>query len=163
MPNKKSKRSHNHPLTARIAAIDALMQVLKQGRSLADVMGELRPRVKDADRSLFQALTYGVLRHYNALTVALDAFIDKPFKPKDQDLDILLRVSAFQLLFQSTPDYAVVNEAVKATRTLKKNWASALVNAVLRELLRQQEQVQQRLREDPRCRNEIPEWLLTHL
>ncbi len=160
---KKNKTRTAHVLTARLAAVEALQAVLEKGRSLAEVMRDMRPRVKDADRSLFQALTYGVLRHHNALTVALETCIEKPFKPKDRDIEILLRVSVFQLLFQAIPDYAVVNEAVKATRNLKKNWASSLVNAVLREIQRNRESVQDQLRNDTRCQHEVPAWLLAHL
>ena len=81
-----------------------------------------------------QALTLGVLRFYIPLKKLLSSFLDKPLRNKDQDIEILLLMGFFEILFFDTPDYAVVNETQKAVPA-KKAWAKGLLNAVLRKLI----------------------------
>jgi 16S rRNA (cytosine967-C5)-methyltransferase len=123
--------SHTHADDDRYAACRALEQVIKYDRTIDWVLQE-KPRWLATP--LAQALVYGSLRHYYSLRTILDAHLTKPLRNKDIDVDCLLLVGAYQLLYTRIPDHAAINETVGACTKLKKPWAKGLLNAVLREL-----------------------------
>ena len=91
------------------------------------------------DYSLLQEICFGSCRSYYALEFLVDELLDKPVKKKDGDIKCLLIVGIYQLKELSIPDHAVLNETVSATQELNKTCAKALVNAILRNYLRQKE------------------------
>ncbi|MCX5777909.1 MAG: 16S rRNA (cytosine(967)-C(5))-methyltransferase RsmB [Elusimicrobia bacterium] len=94
-------------------------------------------RVKDApDKGFIRGLVWGAVRYANALDWAINRFLVKPQKLKPLVLDIL-RLGAYQILYehQRIPAYAAVDESVGLAR-IAAPWASGLVNAVLRSLVR---------------------------
>jgi 16S rRNA (cytosine967-C5)-methyltransferase len=88
-----------------------------------------------ADRGLIKELCFGVCRHYFYLDSLLEQLIEKPIK--DLTVKILLFIGFYQLLFLRVPSHAAVAETVSAARQLKKSWGTGLINAVLRNFLRQ--------------------------
>ena len=124
--------------TARSVAHDILIKIMIHGRSLATVRSdadELEPR----ERGHAMELVHGVLRWRWKLEYILNGLLKKPLRSKEQSLQILLLLALFELLELSTPDYAVVNEAVKLSRLGGRSWASGMVNAVLRSFIRDRE------------------------
>lgn len=121
--------------TRAIASI-IVHAVSYQGKSLSDALGcGLKPNhsvvtVKDA--AYIKSLCFGSLRFYIALRDVLRQLLLKPLKQKDKDIECLLIVGLYQLLHTDTPHYAAINETVAATKALKKQWASQLVNKILR-------------------------------
>ena len=81
-------------------------------------------------------LVYGVARHYFSLKAWVSQFLSKPLRDKDQDVFHLLLVGAYQLQYLDIPIHAAVNETVSAASGLRKPWARALVNGVMRNLAR---------------------------
>ena len=79
-------------------------------------------------------LVYGVARHYFSLSAWVSGFLQKPIREKDQDVQHLLLVGAYQLQYLNVPAHAAVNETVNAVKALRKPWARALVNGVMRNL-----------------------------
>ncbi len=90
------------------------------------------------DRALVHAICYGVCRFYPRLSAVLNQLMPKPLKAKDADIHALLCIGLYQLMAMRVPPYAAITETVKVTDQLKKTWARGLVNAVLRQYLRQQ-------------------------
>ena len=82
----------------------------------------------------------------------------KPLRRKDGDVRALLLVGIYQAEYLDTPAHAVVNAAVEATRLLKKNWAKALVNAVLRRACDSQRTSSEPVSEAVRYQH--PQWLI---
>jgi 16S rRNA (cytosine967-C5)-methyltransferase len=74
----------------------------------------------------------GRLRWYYRLQAVLDHLLKRPIRQRDGDLHCLLLLGVYQLSRLGVPSYVAVNETVQATRELKKEWASGMVNAVLR-------------------------------
>lgn len=130
-----------------------------QGHSLADC---LEPRLKTLldprDRAFVQALCYGVCRFYTRLDVILSHLLKKPMNAKDSDVHALLLVGLYQLIDMRVPAHAAVSETVDATATLKKTWARGFVNAILREYLRRDEEIQQEILSDPEAHYAHPQW-----
>ncbi|MDA9188369.1 16S rRNA (cytosine(967)-C(5))-methyltransferase, partial [bacterium] len=117
------------------AKVLAALQVGTNG-SLGNLLDDYRER---PDFPLIQELCFGACRWYPALHSLLDQLLSKPLKAKENDVRWLLLVGLYQLRELSIADYAVINESVEASRSLKKPWAAALVNAVLRNYLRRKE------------------------
>jgi len=91
---------------------------------------ELKP--KEDARGFVKEICFGTIRYWIQLQALLKTLLEKPLKNEDKDIECLLCVGLYQLIYMAVPDYAVVNETVTATRILKKAWASRLVNKILR-------------------------------
>ena len=151
-------------MNPRLAAVNVLQQVFDQGRSLPDALEAIQTRIPDQKgRALTQALAYGVLRHRFSLDAVLRQLLKKPLKAKDADLRYLLLLGLYQIIHMRVPDHAAVSETVKLTPALKKNWARAMVNGVLRNYLRQADALQAQAQKNDESRYEHPEWLLLKL
>lgn len=95
-----------------------------------------------SDYSLLQETCYGSCRWFHLLDHIVGELVAKPLRRKDRDLHCLLIVGLYQLRTLSTPDYAVINEAVAAASAMGKTWGKSLVNAVLRNYLRQRDEIE---------------------
>jgi len=62
--------------------------------------------------------------------------IKTPLRQKDSDIRMLILSALFQAKFMKVPSHALVSENVEAARSLKKEWACKLVNAILRKYLK---------------------------
>ena len=124
----------------QIIATDAVSKVLA-GASLTVVLKELwrtHRTLSDQQRGAIQDISYGVLRFYGQLDTLLSLLLKKPIKK--QDVRCLLLVGLYQLQYSKAASYAVVNYAVSASLGLSYGkGAKGLINAVLREFIRQRE------------------------
>jgi 16S rRNA (cytosine967-C5)-methyltransferase len=111
------------------------------------------------DRAFITDLVYTTVRRHRTLLWALGQLVKK--MPKGETEAALL-VGACQILFMpSVADYAAVNETVEAAKLASKQ-TSGLVNAVLRNLLRQRETLLADLAKQPLgVRASHPDSLLT--
>lgn len=153
--------------TTNIRAIAAsILADLESGKgSLGSHLAALKSRAKSknadlVDTGLLQEILYGSCRWFHLLEYITNQLLSKPLKRKDNDLKCLLIVGLYQLRYLSTPEYAVLNETVVAASILGKSWGKALVNAVLRNYLREREALEATI---PRLPANIvhshPEWL----
>ena len=127
-------------IKTQIIATDAVSKVLA-GASLTVVLKELwrtHHTLTDQQRGAIQDISYGVLRFYGQLDTLLSLLLKKPLKK--QDIRCLLLVGLYQLQYSKASSYAVVNHAVSASLNLSYGkGAKGLINAVLREFIRQRE------------------------
>lgn len=144
----------------RIARI--LHAVIAQGQSLDTAFAQ-QLTAQTEQLPFIKAACFGVLRHYLRLEHYLRQLMDKPLKPKDQDLTCLILCGLYEMFEMQTPDHAVVSETVNAAQQLRKAWARGLVNAVLRNARRQLPQLQERASQDLPARHLHPQWLLDSL
>lgn len=154
------KSSQRPPRDCRAAAARCVAAV-QAGQSLTAALQNAEAQVEPRDRGLLRELCYGSLRWHPQLDALCGKLISQPLKSRDADLRALLAVGAYQLLHMGMPPHAAVNSAVDATRTLGKAWARGLVNAVLRRLQRESEQLLADLPEA--ARHAHPEWLWRQL
>lgn len=145
---------------ARTNAALILNEVVVQQRSLNTALAHYLPQVDEKDRGFCQQLCYSSLRYYPTLQFIVHQLIKKPFKAKDKDIEQLLILGILQLRFLNTPDHAAISETVDASKKLKKVWAGGLLNACLRNYLRQQEQINQKLLANEPANYAHPSWLL---
>ena len=116
------------------------------------------------DYGLLQETTYGACRWFHALEFLLNQLISKPLRDKDLDLKSLLIIGFYQLRELSIPDYAVINETVSTASMYGKPWGKSLINGVLRNYLRSQHELEERLNQSAAdTRYSHPPWLVDEL
>lgn len=147
-------------MNSRLAAVHILQQVLQQGRNLPDAIASFSDRIDSSDQGWVQANCYGVIRFYPRLQFVAGQLLNRPLKKKDQDIELLVLSGLYQLMQMHNPDYAVVSETVNITKKLKKPWAKNLVNAVLRNYLRQTQELQHKIEKNDEARYAHPAWWL---
>jgi len=140
------------------------LRQVEQGRSLDQVLPELTRQVRPAQRSVVQAISFEVLRHYEALVYWRDALLDRPLPAKSMAVAMLLLVGLERLSGSNREPSRVVNACVHAARELDQNWATGLVNAILRRAARQVGNETTPLKEAPSqiCAR-LPDWLYRRL
>lgn len=128
------------------------------GHTLPQSLARLSPPdLPPRERAMVQDLSFGTVRHFERLSAVLAPLVAKPLK--DSAVRALLLVALYQLIYSKDSPHAVVNEAVKAVVTLKKTSAKGLVNAVLRNFLRQREALLEKaVQSSPEARFEHPQW-----
>lgn len=127
---------------SRALAAIVVEKVAYQGASLSNALKnpELKPHAND--HAFIKEMCFGTLRFWIKLQAILKDLLERPLKPEDKDIECLLCVGLYQLIYMSVPPYALVNETVTATRVLKKSWASGLVNKILHMAAEKKEQGQ---------------------
>lgn len=110
--------------------------------------------------SFIKALCFGVLRWYSRLSALQNLLLAKPLPSTATDVHALLCIGLFQLLESPMPAHAVVSATVNAAKTLKKPWAPKLVNAVLRNFLRQKTDLLAKIARSPTASFSHPQWLI---
>ncbi len=151
-------------MSTRAVAARILQQVIYGGDSLTDALSQAQVQTVAAnEQALLRDLCFGTLRWHERFSAVLGELLGKPLKAADKDVECLLRVGLYQLIYQRTPDHAAVNETVKAVKKLRKAWAEKLVNGVLRRFLRERGQLLMLADGQETARYAFPAWLLTRI
>ncbi len=127
-------------MQVQLAAANVLRLVIDNRLSLDDALDRYFPQVED-DRPQLQELCYGSCRFYFHFDKILQKLLKKPIKPKDRIIHFLLIGALYQINHMRTPDHAAVNQCVKALKKTNQAWAKNLVNGVLRNYLRERDQL----------------------
>ncbi|AUZ44029.1 16S rRNA (cytosine(967)-C(5))-methyltransferase RsmB [Pseudomonas orientalis] len=146
-------------MNPRLAAAKALAAVLNGKASLNSSLPTQMDKVEDRDRGFTQDLAFGTARWQPRLSALAAKLLQKPFKAADADVEALLLVGLYQLLYTRVPAHAAIGETVGCADKLKKPWAKALLNAVLRRAQRESEGLLAELEHDPVVRTAHPRWL----
>ncbi len=146
-------------MNPRLAAAKALAAVLNGKASLNSSLPTQLDKVEDRDRGFTQDLAFGTARWQPRLSALAAKLLQKPFKAADTDVEALLLVGLYQLLYTRVPAHAAIGETVGCADKLKKPWAKALLNAVLRRAQRESEALLVELEHDPVVRTAHPRWL----
>ncbi len=146
----------------RSIAAKAISQVLDQGQSLSTVLPGLQKNISEKDRGLLQELCFGTLRVLPQLEWCLQQLMAKPLTGKQRTLHYLLMVGIYQLVHTRIPPHAALAETVEGAVALKRPQLKGLINGVLRQFQRQQDELIQRMgNTDSRYLH--PSWLLNRI
>ena len=144
----------------RARAAKALVPLLMRQGSLSSLDDkDLEPR----DRRLQRALCFGVCRTLPQLEALAKLLLSKPFKQRDFDVQALLLIGLYQLLYMRIPSHAAVGETAGAARLLGKGWATRVLNACLRRFQREQASMEARIATQPEASTLHPAWLFNAL
>jgi 16S rRNA (cytosine967-C5)-methyltransferase len=153
-------------ISQQIAA-NAVNQVLS-GRNLTLALPAalaVFPNATPQQRGAAQDLSYGTLRFYGEIDAYLVQLLEKPLT--DDRINAVLLVAIYQLLHDKADSFTVVNQAVHAVSELKrpapKSWAKGLVNAILRNFLRQKDQLAAKLKSSEVATYSYPQWWVNKL
>jgi len=93
--------------------------------------------LNEADRRLLTELVHGVLRWRGKLDYVLNGFYRGNFTKAETNVKNAMRVALYQIFFlDRIPQYAAVDEAVEFVKKLRGEKSAAIVNGVLRSILR---------------------------
>jgi 16S rRNA (cytosine967-C5)-methyltransferase len=125
--------------SSREIAISALNEILARQGKPKSVLESRSEELDQRERAFVMELVYGVVRYRDTLDWIISKFLRKPRLPGPYTLNNL-RSAVYQLFFMRVPEWASVNEAVTLERKNK-----GLVNAILRNVIRNRESVDSEL------------------
>ena len=113
------------------------------------------------DRGMIQDISYGTLRFLGEIDAVLDELLERPLK--DERVRHLLRAALYQLAHTRAAPYAIVDHAVGACVALGQPALKGLVNAVLRNFLRDSNALLEVARHNEPGRYSHPQWWIDKL
>lgn len=151
--------------SARVAAAGIFTDM--RGGEMLDSAFERRTTSLDArDRRWLRELVYGTLRQRSALDAILAERVRAGLDRVDDDLLDLMRVGVYQLLHMgSVPPYAAIAQTVELAKVRHGIGASKLMNAVLRRIDRESDNLRVPMPADPvealAVKYSHPAWLIS--
>lgn len=146
----------------RSMAAQAIEQVVEQGQSLSNILPPLQQKVSDKDKALLQELCFGVLRTLPQLEWLVNQLMSRPMTGKQRTIHYLIMVGFYQILHTRIPPHAALAETVEGAVTIKRPQLKGLINGVLRQFQRQQDELLAAFdKTDARFLH--PDWLLKRL
>jgi 16S rRNA (cytosine967-C5)-methyltransferase len=150
----------NNPAAgARSVAAHAVARILREGVTLDAALHDALAATPAGLGPSVRSLSYGAVRGYYRHEAILSRLLSQPVRSLDLLVRALLSVALFELEDARTPEYAVVDAAVKAAKATDAARASGLVNAVLRRYLRERKTVDAEIARNPALRHASPIWL----
>ncbi|MCJ8351650.1 16S rRNA (cytosine(967)-C(5))-methyltransferase RsmB [Moritella sp.] len=150
-------------MKTRASAAKVLYQVVDKGQSLTTALPTAQQLLPAKDRALLQEICYGVLRWLPRLEFISRQLMSKPLIGKQRPVHFLILVGLYQLKFMRIPAHAAVAETVNAIKVLKSPKLSGLVNAVLRNYQRQQDDLETLADGNDTCKFGHPGWLIKRI
>ncbi|MBY7834812.1 16S rRNA (cytosine(967)-C(5))-methyltransferase RsmB [Vibrio fluvialis] len=147
-------------MNVRAAAAQVLFQVVDKGQSLSLALPAAQQNIRPRDHALLQEICYGALRYLPRLESIANALMDNPLKGKQRVFHHLILVGIYQLSFMRIPAHAAVGETVEGAQDLKGPRLRGLINAVLRNYQRNQEQLDAQAVSHNAGKYGHPSWLL---
>lgn len=159
MPEKKIKNK-----SCRYVAAETLNKLFKQQlptKQLLDTLCQAN-KLSEPDRNLAMKLVFGVLRHKGSLDYLITQLSSVKLKKLHPFVHQALAAGLYQIFFlDSIPESAAVNEAVKSCQQAKvPKRLHGFVNGVLRNSIRQKDQLQQKLSNQQSLFPNQPQWLI---
>lgn len=119
---------------ARRAAVQALYQWQMTGHNLSDIERQFleEDRLKDAQKSYFSELFYGVPKNLDIIDQTLSEFVDRPIDKIDPVERAILRISVYELLHRLDMPYRVIlNEGINLAKDFGADGSHKYINGIL--------------------------------
>ncbi len=130
---------------ARKAAVQALYQWQMAGQDLSEIERQFleEERLKDAQKSYFVELFYGVPKNLSAIDLALTEFVDRPVDMIDPVERAILRIGVYELLHRLDMPYRVIlNEGINLAKYFGADGSHKYVNGILDKIAQQKRAVE---------------------
>jgi len=148
-------------MNIRAIAAQTIGAVLDNGESLATALPFAQNQLENPkDKALLQEICYGIMRELTQLEYYLNALMDKPMKGKQRIVHHLLLVGAYQLLHMRIAEHAALGETVAATHDIDRDQFKGLVNGVLRNLQRRQQELRDKMPTKGPVTYNHPKWFI---
>ena len=133
-----------------------LTDVLDKSFSFEDAfqksINNTKYKIRSEDKAFVYMLTSSVLRFLTQIDFTLDKLLKKSIKKLPDNPKMSLRIGLAQLFILKTPKHAAVSTSVDIT---KSKW-KGLVNAILRQIIREENNYKKVFEDAPK----LPNWLL---
>jgi 16S rRNA (cytosine967-C5)-methyltransferase len=149
--------------SARSVAAYAVARILREGVTLEAALQDALAAAAATLGPSVRSLAYGAVRGYYRHEAILGRLLSTPVRSLDFLVRALLSVALFELEDARTPEYAVVDAAVKTAKSTDAVRAAGLVNAVLRRYLRERKTIDADIASKPAERHAAPIWLADRL
>ncbi|MEQ1528432.1 MAG: transcription antitermination factor NusB [Methylococcales bacterium] len=119
---------------ARKAVIQALYQWQMTGQNLTEIELQFleEQRLKDAHKTYFTELFFGVPKNLEVLDKALTEFVDRPVDTIDPVERAILRMGTYELIYRPEMPYKVVlNESINLAKFFGADGSHKYVNGIL--------------------------------
>jgi len=143
---------------SQLIAADCVSEVIK-GHNLNQVFErhfDHHSHITPQQKSIAIFLAYGAIRFLGENQFFIRKLINK--KITNKKIEALLCIALFQLSHDQSTEFTVVNEAVKAAKFINKSWAGSFVNGVLRNFIRQKDNLKSELKNDDEAFYSYPLW-----
>jgi N utilization substance protein B len=130
---------------ARKAAVQALYQWQMAGQNLSEIERQFleEERLKDAQKSYFVELFYGVPKNLDAIDQVLSEFVDRPVDTIDPVERAILRIGVYELLHRLDMPYRVVlNEGINLAKYFGADGSHKYVNGILDKVAQQRRAIE---------------------
>ncbi len=130
---------------ARKAAVQALYQWQMAGQDLSEIERQFleEERLKDAQKSYFVELFYGVPKNLDEIDQAMSEFVDRPVDTIDPVERAILRIGVYELLYRLNMPYKVVlNEGINLAKDFGADGSHKYVNGILDKVAQQRRAVE---------------------
>lgn len=130
---------------ARKAAVQALYQWQMAGQNLSEIERQFleEERLKDAQKSYFVELFYGVPKNLDVIDQALTEFVDRPVDTIDPVERAILRIGVYELLHRlDTPYRVILNEGINLAKYFGADGSHKYVNGILDKIAQQKRTVE---------------------
>lgn len=127
-------------MSVRLNCVKILSKILEEKCFFA----ALKNQVEEKNAPFVNMLVLTALRRKTAIEALLKQFILKKIPHKNAVLNYVLLCGATELLYTHTPDWAVINEYVEISKQLTDRFSGGLINAVLRKVAVQKENMQEK-------------------
>jgi 16S rRNA (cytosine967-C5)-methyltransferase len=144
---------------ARSLAAHAVARILREGVTLDAALHDALAAAPAALRASVRSLSYGAIRGYFRHEAILGKVLSQPVRSLELYVRALLSVALYELEDARTPEYAVVDAAVRTAKATDAARASGLINAVLRRYLRERASIDDGISRNPVTRHASPVWL----
>lgn len=139
----------------------ATILAVLDGRNLDELLATMwqqQPELSAQQRGAIQDICFGTLRNLGLLKQILSQLLRKPLH--ERELHALLLTALYQLQFTRATPYSVVDHAVKVASHTGKGMGKGLVNAILRNFLRNRDELLRQASRTAAGRYSHPEWWL---
>jgi 16S rRNA (cytosine967-C5)-methyltransferase len=151
------------PPAARSLSAYAVARILREGVTLDVALAGALAAAPAPLAPSIRSLCYGAVRGFYRHEAILARLLSQPVSALDYLVRALLSVALFELEDARSPEYAVVDAAVKSAKATDAARASGLVNAVLRRYLRERKAIDAAIAGNPATRHAAPVWLADRL
>jgi N utilization substance protein B len=125
---------------ARKTAVQALYQWQMTGQNLSEIERQFleEERLKNAQKSYFTELFYGVPKNLADIDQALEQFVDRPVEKIDPVERAILRIGVYELLHRLDMPYKVIlNEGINLAKCFGADGSHKYVNGILDKVAQQ--------------------------
>lgn len=150
-------------LNVRALSALAVQKVLVSKEPLNAALKIYSEGLNNQEKGLLGLLSYGILRNYYFLEGAVNKLLNRPIPRKHTLVNFILACGIYQLNFTRVASHAAVNETIVAMEQLGFYSYKGLANAVLRNYIRNQEEINNELSKSYETLYSFPQWMIEKL